>query len=74
MIKRKPCFNCNHKLPLFMFSKSNTPPIKFSQGRSYVCKICTFYIARDRVCRKLDNGKFVVVQLTLKERIKELWK
>jgi hypothetical protein len=57
-----------------MFSKSNTPPIKFSQGRSYVCKICTFYIARDRVCRKLDNGKFVVVQLTLKERIKELWK
>lgn len=57
-----------------MFSKSATPPIKFSQGRSYVCKICTFYIARDKVCRKLDNGKFVVVQLTLKERIEELWK
>ena len=57
-----------------MFSKSATPPIKFAQGRSYVCKICTFFIAKDRVCRKLDDGKFVVIQLSLKERIKELWK
>ena len=57
-----------------MFSKSPTPPIKFAEGRSYVCKICNFYISKERVCRKTKDGKFVVIQLTLKERIQELFK
>jgi hypothetical protein len=57
-----------------MFKKTETPPIKYLKGRSYVCKTCTFFIAKEKVCRKTKDGKFVVVQLNLKERIMELWK
>lgn len=72
-MKLKECFTCKRKFPLFMFSKSNTPPIKHAQGRTYVCRLCTFRASKDSVVRKQPNGSFKVVKLTLKERIKELF-
>lgn len=66
------CYNCKINYPLFMFQHSPTP-VKWCQNKAYVCKICNFFDSKNRVCRKID-GKFVVVQLSLKERIIELWK
>ena len=62
------CYNCKVKLPLFLFGDSKSP-VKWCQNKAYVCKICNFIIAKDRVVRK-QEGKFVVIKLSLKERIK----
>ena len=56
-----------------MFQKQTGFSVPTCLGRVYVCKICNFKKSKHRVVRQLSNGKFVVVQLTLKERIKELW-
>lgn len=70
-MKFKKCFKCNKTYPLFMYQKSDTPPIKSAMGKAYVCRICNFTESKGRVCRKQPNGSFKVVQLSLKERIKE---
>ena len=67
------CYNCKCNYPLFMFQHSPSP-VKWCQNKAYVCKICEFFITKNRVCRKTKDGKFVVIQLSLKERIQELWK
>jgi hypothetical protein len=56
-----------------MFKKSETPPIKHLKGRCYGCKICMFKKSKYKVIRRQDNGTYKVLQLTLKERIKELF-
>jgi hypothetical protein len=56
-----------------MFRKQTGFSVPTCLGRVYVCKICNFKKSKHRVVRQLSNGKFVVIQLTLKERIKELW-
>jgi len=66
------CYNCKLKLPLFLFGSSKSP-VKWCCNKAYVCKVCNFILAKDRVVRRQD-GKFVVIKLSLKERIQELWK
>ena len=72
-MKSKNCFKCKRKLPLFMFHKQPGYSVPACLGRVYVCRICTFKESKNSVVRQQKNGKFKVVKLTIKERIKELW-
>jgi hypothetical protein len=70
----KECYKCRRNLPLFMYRKSSTPPIASVKGRTYVCRLCNFIESgKGGVCRQQTNGKYKVVKLTFKERLKELF-
>jgi hypothetical protein len=70
----KECYKCRRNLPLFMYRKSSTPPIASVKGRAYVCRLCNFIESgKGGVCRQQTNGKYKVVKLTLRERLKELF-
>jgi hypothetical protein len=43
MIKKKRCFYCRYKLPLFLFNVNNcTYQVKGDLGRTVSCRICSF--------------------------------
>ena len=69
----KKCTNCNRKYPLFMFGKSNRAALYYDFKRLRSCRICTFIKSRYPVMRIVE-GKFNRVELTLKQRIVELFK
>ena len=69
----KRCNQCKRKYPLFMFGKSTRAFLYTDFKRLRSCRICTFIESKYPVTR-LINGKFKIVHLTLKQRIKELFK
>lgn len=56
-----------------MFTKAVRFTIPTDKGRNRVCRICTLKNSGGRVPRWID-GKFKMVELTLKQRIKEFFK
>lgn len=56
-----------------MFTKAVRFTIPTDMGRNRVCRICTFKNSKGMVVRWID-GKFRIVELTLKQRIKEIFK
>lgn len=70
----KNCFCCKRKYPLFMFSVEKRFTIKSDEGKVRCCRICVFKNSKDKVARLNKNGKFHLIKLTLKERIKEFFK
>lgn len=69
----KRCNQCKRKYPLFMFGKSTRAFLYTDFKRLRSCRICTFIASKNKVIR-LIYGKFQLVQLTFKQRIKELFK
>jgi len=69
----KRCNQCKRKYPLIMFGKSTRAFLYTDYKRLRSCRICTFIESKNPVMRIID-GKFKKVQLTFKERIKELFK
>ena len=70
----KRCMECRRWFPLFMYKKDSRKfQLANALGRVRNCKICCWKDSRDIVVRWRDN-KFILVKLTLKERLKELFK
>ena len=72
-MKGKRCYGCNRWFPLFMFKKDRRKfQLKIALGRVRNCKICCWKDSREVVVR-WQNNKFTLTQLTLKQRLKELF-
>jgi hypothetical protein len=57
-----------------MFAKDNMKyKVAFWRGRMCVCRVCSFKQSKHKVVRHI-NGKFVIVQLSLTERLKEFFR
>ena len=74
-MKGKRCYTCNRWYPLFMFKKDSRKfqlPIALGTVRN--CRVCVWKDSSNgnKVVRWQD-GKFNLVQLTLKQRLKELF-
>lgn len=68
------CHKCRRNLPLFLFAKDNMKyKVAFWKGRMCVCRVCSFKQSKHKVVRHI-NGKFVIVQLSLIERLKEFFR
>ena len=68
------CHSCRRNLPLFMFGKTRMNyRVAFWKGRMCVCRICSFKQSEHKVVRHI-NGKFIIVQLSLIERLKEFFR
>ena len=65
---------CSRWFPLFMFKKDSRKfQLPTALGRVRNCKLCNWKDSRDTVVRWRDN-KFILIKLTLKERLRELIK
>jgi hypothetical protein len=74
-MKSKRCYSCKRKLFLFMFTKAKRFTIKSDLGKNRNCRVCTFKEAKNKVVRwDSEIKQFKMVNLTLKERIKEFFK
>lgn len=69
----KRCNRCRWTLPLWMYSKAVRFTIPTDKGRNRLCRVCTFNTSKGRIVRWID-GKFRIVELTLLQRIKEMFK
>jgi len=68
------CHNCRTNWPLFMFRKDNMKyKIAAWKGKICTCRICSFKISKEPVVR-YRNKKFIIVQLSLIERLKEFFR
>lgn len=71
----KRCYCCKRIYPLFLFHKAQRFTIKSDLGKNRCCRICVFKEAKNPVVRwNKAIKKFEIVQLTLKQRIKEFFK
>lgn len=74
LIKGKACYKCNRWYPLFMFKRDSRKfKLPIALGRVRNCKLCNWKESRNSVVRWNGND-FEIVKLTLKQRIKELFK
>lgn len=69
----KRCYSCKLVLPLFLFSRSTRAILKTDFKRLRVCRICNFIKSKNKVVRCIDR-KYVLVNLTIRQRINELFK
>jgi hypothetical protein len=70
----KICYCCKRNYPLFMFHKAVRFTIKTDLGRNRCCRICVFKEAKHPVVRWDTSAKdFGIIQMTLKQRIKEFF-
>ena len=68
------CHKCKRDFPLFMFARTRMKyKVAFWRGKICVCRICSFKESEHRVVRHI-NGKFIIVKLSLTERLKEFFK
>jgi hypothetical protein len=73
-MKGKNCMKCNIWFPLFMFKKDSRKfKLPTALGRVRNCKLCNWKDSKNTVVRWRD-GQFILIKLTLKERLKELIK
>lgn len=71
-MKGKHCMKCDRWFPLFMFKKDSRKfKLPTALGRVRNCKLCCWKDSKDTVVRWRD-GQFILIKLTLKERLKEL--
>ena len=71
----KMCYCCKRTYPLFMFHKAIRFTIATDLGKDRCCRICVFNKAKNPVVRwNVITKDFEMVQLTLKQRIKEFFK
>ncbi len=74
-MKSKRCYCCKRNYPLFMYHKATRFTIKSDLGKARCCRICIFKEAKNRVVRwNAPIRKFELVELSLKQRIKEFFK
>ena len=74
-MKGKRCYTCNRWYPLFMFKKDSRKfqlPIALGTVRN--CRVCIWNgSSNGSTVVRWQGGQFNLVQLTLKERLKELF-
>jgi hypothetical protein len=75
MIRGKSCYGCGRWYPLFMFKKDSRKfQLPIALGKVRNCRVCVWKDSANgnKVVRWRD-GKFFVIELKLKERLKELF-
>jgi hypothetical protein len=74
-MKGKRCYKCNRWYPLFMFKKDIRKfQLPIALGRVRNCRVCIWKDSSDNnTVVRWQDGKFNLVQLTFKQRLKELF-
>jgi hypothetical protein len=73
-MKGKRCYKCNRWYPLFMFKKDNRKfQLPVALGKARNCRMCIWKDSSNgNTVVRWQSGTFNLVQLTFKQRLKEL--
>jgi hypothetical protein len=74
-MKGKRCYTCNRWYPLFMFKKDSRKfQLPVALGKVRNCRVCTWNgSSNGNTVVRWQGGTFNLVQLTFKQRLKELF-